>query len=170
MIRINLRLEVPAEGVEDFAEEMAAVDVSGAADAGEEAVDTAFAMGGETISGGKALAAAAGAEGDEMRVDDGADEGDAVVGGLAEALLRVESEAEVFFEEVVDDVDVAEELLTLGVGNDDEEIVDVAAVVGIAELEDDEAVELVEEDVGEELAGEVADDNAATLGLVKETF
>lgn len=144
--------------------------MGGAADAGEEAIDAAFAVGGEAVGGGEALAATAGTEGNEMRVDNGADEGDAVVGGLAEALLWMEGEAEVFFEEVVDDVDIAEELLALGIGDDNEEVVDVAAVVRIAEVEDDEAVELVEEDIGEELASKVADNNAAALRLVEKAL
>lgn len=70
----------------------------------------------------------------------------------------------------MDGVDVAQELFALLGGNDDEEVVDVTTVVFIAEIESDVAVELVEEDVGEKLASEIADDDAAALGLVEEAF
>ncbi len=56
------------------------------------------------------------------------------------------------------------------VGDDDKEVVDVATIVFVAKVESDITVELIEEDVGEELAGEVADDDAATFGLVEEAF
>lgn len=77
-----------------------------------------------------------------------------------------ELEAEIFF----DNADVAEELFALFHGDDDEKVVDVATVMLISEVELDETVELVEKDIGEELAGEVADDDAAFFGLVEETF
>lgn len=70
----------------------------------------------------------------------------------------------------MDGVDVAEKLFALLGGDDDEEVVDVAAVIFVAEVKGDVAVELVEKDVGEELAGEVADDDAAAFGLVEEAF
>lgn len=77
-----------------------------------------------------------------------------------------ELEAEIFF----DNTNVAEELFALFHGDDDEEVVDIATVVLIAEVELNETVELVEENVGEELAGEVADDDAAFFGLIEKTF
>jgi len=55
-------------------------------------------------------------------------------------------------------------------GDNDEKIVDVAAVMFVTEVKLDETVELVEEDVGEELAGKIADDDAAFFGLVEEAF
>lgn len=82
----------------------------------------------------------------------------------------MESERKIVFKELVDDVDVAKELSLLGGGNDDEEIVDITAVMMITEVVDDKTVELVEEDVRKELAGKIADDDAAALGLVKEAF
>lgn len=160
----------PAEAVEEFLEEAAGVDVFGGAHAGDETVDVAFAAGGEGVGGFVGLATGAAAGDDEPRIDNGADEGDAFVDGLAVLLLRVEGESELAFEELLDGVDVAQELLALVGGNDDEEVVDIATVVFIAEVKHDEAVELVEEDVAEELAGEVADDDAATFGLVEEAF
>lgn len=74
--------------------------------------------------------------------------------------------AEVF----LDYSDVAQELLTAFHGNDDKEIVDVATIMLITKIELDKTVELVEKDVGEELAGKVADDNTALFGLVKKAF
>ena len=77
-----------------------------------------------------------------------------------------EFEAEIFF----DNADVTEELFALFHGDNDEEVVDIATVVLIAEVELNETVELVEENVGEELAGEVANDDAAFFGLIEKTF
>ena len=70
----------------------------------------------------------------------------------------------------MDGVDVAEELFALFGGDDDEKVVDVAAVMFVAEIEGDEAVELVEENIGKELTGQIADDDAAAFGLVEEAF
>lgn len=49
-------------------------------------------------------------------------------------------------------------------------VVDVTTVMLISEVELNETVELIEKDIGEELAGEVADDDATLFGLVEETF
>lgn len=141
-----------------------------ATDAGHDTVDVALAVGGELIGGGKTFATTAFAEGDETRIDDSADEGNTVVGGLAEALLGMEREVEMLFEEMVDDVDIAKELSTLRGGDDNEEIIHIATIMMITELVGDETVKLVEEDVGEELTGKVADDDAAAFGLVEEAF
>lgn len=70
----------------------------------------------------------------------------------------------------MDGVDVAEELFALFGGDDDEKVVDVAAVMFIAKIEGDEAVELVEENIGKELAGQVADHDTAAFGLIEEAF
>ena len=77
-----------------------------------------------------------------------------------------EFEAEIFF----DNADVAEELFALFHRDDDKKVVDVATVMLISEVELNEAVELVEKDIGEELAGEVADDDATLFGLIEKTF
>lgn len=138
--------------------------------AGNKAVDVAFAASGKFIGGFESLAAGTSARNDEAGIDDGADERDAFFDGLAVLLFRVEGEVELALEELLDSVDVAEELFALLGGNNNEEVVDVAAVMFIAEVEGDIAVKLVEEDVGEELAGEVADDDAAAFGLVEEAF
>lgn len=70
----------------------------------------------------------------------------------------------------MDGVDVAEELFALFGGDDDEKVVDVAAVMFVAEIEGDEAVELIKKNIGKELASQVADDDAAAFGLVEEAF
>jgi hypothetical protein len=103
-----------------------------------------------------------------MGVDGGAEEGDALVDGLEVAFVRVEGEVELMLEVMLDDWDGGEEALLVGV--DDEEIIDVAAIMLEAEVVGDEAVELVKEDIGEELAGEVADGNATSAWGVKEAL
>lgn len=59
---------------------------------------------------------------------------------------------------------------TLRHGDKNIEIVDIAAVMFVAEVEGDEAVELIKVNVREELAGEIADDDALTGWLIKEAF
>ncbi len=132
--------------------------------------DVAIAVGGELIGGGKTFAFAAVADGDKARVDNGADERDAVGGRLAKAFFRVEGEIELFFKKMVNDIDIAQKLRALGGGDDDKEIINVAAVMGIAEVVDDKTVELVEKDVRKELGSQIANDDTATFGLVKKTF
>lgn len=63
----------------------------------------------------------------------------------------------------MDGVDVAEELFALFGGDDDEKVVDVATVMFVAEIEGYEAVELVEENVGKELTGQVAEDRKSVV-------
>lgn len=138
--------------------------------AGDEAVEVAGAGGGEIVGGLETVAAGAAARNDKAGVDNGADKGDAFFDGLTVLFLGVEGEAEFSFEEFRDNGEVAEELGAAGHRNDNKKVVDVATVMFVAEVESDIAVELVEKDVGEELASEVADDNAATFGLIKETF
>lgn len=58
----------------------------------------------------------------------------------------------------------------MSLGNDNEKIVDVATIMFIAEIETDEAVELVKEDIRQELRSKIADDDAATLRLGEKTF
>ena len=164
------RLVFPAEAVEDFVEEMAAVGVRDGADTGNDTVDVAVAVGGELVGGGETFAFAAVANGDEAGIDDGADKGNAVSSRLAKAFLGVQREVEFLFEEMADNVNVAQELRTFGGGNDDEEIINIATVVRIAEVVDNETVELVEENVGEKLGSQIANDDTAALGLVKEAF
>ena len=84
--------------------------------------------------------------------------------------MRMESEFEFKAEILLDNADVAEKLFTLFHGDNDEKVVDIATIVLISEVELNETIELVEENVGEELAGEVADDDAAFFGLIEKTF
>lgn len=160
----------PAKTVEKFFEEAAGINVFRGAHAGDEAVDVAFTASGKFVGGFESFAARATTRNDETRVDYGSDERDTFVDGLAVLLFRVESEVELALEKLLDGVDVAEELFALLGGNDNEEVVDVATVMFIAEVESDVTVELVEENIGEELASEIADDDAAAFGLVEEAF
>ena len=82
----------PAEAVEKFFEEAARVDVFRRAHAGDETVDVAFAAGREFVGGFESLAAGATAGDDETRIDDGADEGNTFVDGLAVLLFWVKGE------------------------------------------------------------------------------
>lgn len=163
-------VKFPAEAVEDGFEEFAAVDVEHGALAGDKTFDVAFAEGGEAVGSGVGLATGAVSRDDEPRVDDGADERRALVDILGAAFVWMEGELELVVEELFDHDDVAGELRFLRERHDDIEVVDVASVVGIAEVVDDETVELIEEDVGEELAGEIADDNTVAGLTVKETL
>lgn len=160
----------PAETVEEFFEETAGINMLRGAHTGNEAVYVAFTTSGELVSGFESLAARTATRNNEARINYRADERDAFVDGLAVLLFRVESEVEFAFEEFLDGVDIAEKLFALFGGNDDEEVVDVATIVLVTEVKSDVTVELIEEDVGEELAGEVADDDAATFGLIEKTF
>lgn len=103
-------------------------------------------------------------------VDDGADEWYAFVDRLFILFVGMESEFEFEAEIFFDNTDVAEELFALFHGDDDEKVVNVATVMLIPEVELNETVELVEKDIGEELAGEVADDDATLFGLIEKTF
>lgn len=69
-----------------------------------------------------------------------------------------------------DDGDIAEKLGFLLHGDDDEEIVHVAAVMFVTEVHGDEAVELVEVNVRDELAGEITDHDAVAGAPVEEAF
>lgn len=107
---------------------------------------------------------------DETGIDDGADEGHAFVDRLLVLFAGMEGELELLAQVFFDDADIAKHLGALFHGNNDEKVVDVATVMFVAEIELDEAVELVEEDIGEELAGEIANDDATVFGLIEETF
>ena len=131
---------IPAESIKQLLEEAAAVDVDEAAHTGNHTFHLAFAVGGEAVGGLVGFAFSALAGDDVARVNGGADEGDAVINGLVIALLRMEGETEVELEVVADDGDVAQELLAVLQGNENIEIVHVAAVMGVAELVDDEAI------------------------------
>ncbi len=167
---VGVPIVFPAVDIEKFFPETATVDVDGAAHAGDETFDVAFTFGGEFVGGIVGVAAHAFAGDDKAGINNDADERDAFVGVLFVLLFGVEREAEFVEEEFANNLDVAQELFFFRFGDDDEEIVDIAAVVFVAEVEADEAVELVEEDVGKELGGEIADDDALAGRLEEEAF
>ncbi len=160
----------PAEAVENPFEKLAAIDVHESAFAGNEAGDFASAGGGEVVGGLVGFAAGAVAGNDEAGIDDGANERDAFADGLGFALVGMKGEIELVVEVFFDNADVAHELVFLRHRDDDVEIIDVATVMFVAELEGDETVELVEEDIRDELAGEVADDDAMAGFAIEEAF
>ncbi len=55
-------------------------------------------------------------------------------------------------------------------GDDDIKIVNIATVMFVTEIVGDETVELVEEDIGDKLAGEIANDDTAAGFAIEETF
>ena len=55
-------------------------------------------------------------------------------------------------------------------GDDDIEIIDIAAVMFVTEVHGDEAIKRVEIDIGEELRSEVADDHTLTWWLEEKAF
>lgn len=69
-----------------------------------------------------------------------------------------------------DNLDVTHELGFLGEGNDDIKIINVAAIVHIAEIKSNKAIKLIEEDIREELAGKIADYDTMTRFAVEEAF
>ncbi len=163
-------VKFPAEAIENRLEEFATVDVEHSALAGDETFDVAFAEGGEAVGSGVGFATGAVSRDDEPRVDDGTDERRALVDILGAALVWMEGELKLVVEELFDHDNIAGELRFLRERYDDIEVVDVASVVGVAEVVDDETVELIEEDVGEELAGEIADDDTVAGLTVEETL
>lgn len=163
-------VEIPAEAVEEIVKELATVDMKHGAFAGEESVGLAEASSGEAVGGLMSFATGAMAGDEKTGIDDGADERDAFVGELFAALMGMESEVEILGEEMIDNVDIADELVFLREGNDNEKVVDVATVMLVAEVHSDEAVELVEEDIRNELTSKIADDDAVAGLAIEKTL
>lgn len=69
-----------------------------------------------------------------------------------------------------DDVNITQKLCAFFHWNEDEKVVDIASIMFISEFKFHETVELVEKNIGKKLAGEIADDDAATFWLAEETF
>lgn len=138
--------------------------------AGDEAVEVAGAGGGEVVGGLETVAASAAAGDDKTGVDDSANKGDTFLDRLTVLLFGVEGEVKFLFEKFRDNGEVAEELSATGHRDDNKKVVDVATIMFVAEVKSNVAVELVEEDVGEELTGKITDDDAAAFGLIKEAF
>lgn len=163
-------VEFPAKGIKNLLEKFATIDMFHVAHAGDKTVDIALTVGGEAISGAVAIIAHAFARNNEARIDHGANEGDALVGWLFVLLLGMESELELGAEIFFDNFDIAQELLVLVHRHQNEEVVHIASIMFIAEVKLDVAVELVEENIGEELTGEIADHDPAAFGLIEEAF
>lgn len=138
--------------------------------AGDESFDAAFAGGGEAVSGLVGFAAGAATRNDKPRVDDGTSEGNAFVDGLFMLLMWVKFEFKFVAEIVRNDTDITEELFLLLHGDDDEEIVDVATVMLVTEVHSNETIELVEVDIGDELAGEITNDDTMPGAAIEEAF
>ena len=100
--------------------------------------------------------------------DDGTEEGRALCGVLQDDLAGMELQGELVGKEAADGAEGVAQ--GGGIGVDEVEIVDVAAVAAEAEGFSDERVERVEVEVGEDLAGEVADGEAATGGGGEQAF
>lgn len=160
----------PTKSIKKLFEKLAAIDMFHTAHTGDKPLDIAFAISTEFVGGAVTVVAGAFARNDEPRIDDGTDEGHAFVYGLLVLLFGMESETKLAKEELANNFDVAEELGALRFGDDDKEVVNIATVMLITEIETNEAVKLVKEDVRKELRGEIADDDAATVGLGEETF
>lgn len=128
------------------------------------------AVGGEVVGGlvGFALGAVTGD--DEARISDGADKRYAFFDELFATLMRVESKVELVAEIRFDDSNVADELFALLEWDDNVEVIDVATVMFIAEIVGDKTVELIEENIGNELAGEIADHDTAAGAAIEKTF
>lgn len=163
-------IKFPAETIEKIAEETAGINMEQGAFAGDDTFEITGAVGGEVVGGlvGFALGAVAG--NDEARVSDGADKRYAFLDELFATLVRVEGEVELVAEIRFDDSNVADELLALLERDDDVEVIDVATVMFVAEIVSDETVELVEKDIGDELASEITNYDTATGAAIKKTF
>lgn len=131
--------------------------------------DETFATSGKFVGGSVSFATGAVTWHDETGIDDGADERNAFVDGLSVDFVRMKGEFEAL-KILVDNGNVTHELRLLGHRNDNVKVVDVATVMSITEVESDEAVELIEIDIGEELTGEIADDDTVTGLAVEEAF
>lgn len=135
----------------------------------DEAVNGALAASSETIGGGVSFATGAVSGYDETRINHSANKGNTFVGGLSVHLMGMKGEVEPV-QKAVDDGNITHYLRLLGDRDNDIKIIDVATVMLVAEVEGDEAVELVEEDVREELAGEITDDDAVSRLTMKEAL
>lgn len=163
-------VKIPAKSIKNLFEKLAAIDVFDMSHTGDEPVDISVAVGGEFVGGAVTVAADAFAGDDETGIDHGANEGDTFVGGLFVLFLGVKGEFELAAEVLFDNFDIAQELFVLIHGYEDEKVIHIAPVVFISEVKLDIAIELVEENIREELAGEVADDDTAPFGLIEKAF
>lgn len=163
-------VKVPAKSVKNLFEELTTIDMFDVPHAGDESVDITVAVGGKFVSSAITVTADAFPRDDETRIDHGADEGNAFVGGLFILFLRVESEFELAAEIFFDNFDIAQELFVFIHGHKDEKVIHIAPIMLVPEVKLDIAIELVEENIRKELAGEITNDDAAAFGLIEETF
>lgn len=106
-----------------------------------------------------------------MRIDAGAEKRHAVINGTEIALFRMECKSEIVFQKRFNAFNICLGFLVIFLFDHNEEIIDVAAVVLITEFETDETVELIEIDVGDELGGQIAnDDTEAIIPRVEALF
>ncbi len=138
--------------------------------AGNETFNAAVTAGSEAIGGGVSVAAGAVTGDNEAGIDDGADEGDAVVGGLSADFVGMEGEVELVLEVTIYNSDVAHKLRFLRHWDNNEKVVDVAAIMFVTEIESNKAIELVKVNIGKELTGKIADDDTVAGATMKETF
>lgn len=136
----------------------------------KKALDVASAVGSKLIGGSVSFAASAMTRHDEPWVDNCADKRDAFVGELGAAFVWMESELKLIAEIIADDFDITHELGFLGERHNNIKIVNVASIVHVAEVESDEAVELIEENIGEKLTGKVANNDTVAGLAVEEAF
>ena len=139
------------------------------AEVGDDSIEV-LATSGEVLAGLMEMRLQAVARVKTMGIDAGAEKLHALVDFAAVALFRVESHLQVVFQITLDYGDVLFGFLVLLGRNHVEEVVDIAAVVFVAEIVGDEAVELVEVDIGHELRSEVADNDTASGWLLIEGF
>ncbi len=163
-------IKFPAETIEKVAEETARINMEQGAFTGDDTFEITGTVGGEVVGGLVGFALGAVARNDEARISDSADEGYTFLDELLAAFKRVEGEVELVAEIRFDDGDVADELFALGERDDDVEVIDVATVMFVAEIVNDETVELIEKDIGDELASEITNYDTTTGAAIKKTF
>ena len=136
----------------------------------EDASRVADALGGETVGGLVSLALGAAAGDDEPRENGSANKGRTMIDGLDVAFLGVKGEIELLAQKALNHVDIAQQLISAFERNENIKIIDIATIMGIAQLVDNVTVELVKENIGKQLAGEIANHNALTFWLAEKTL
>ena len=126
----------------------------------EDASRVTDTLGGEAVGGLVSLALGATARDDESWENGSANKGRTMIDGLDIAFLGVKGEIELFAQKALDQIDVAQQLLSAFERNKNIEIIDIATIMGITQLVDNVTVELIKENIGKQLAGEIADHDA----------
>lgn len=98
------------------------------------------------------------------------DKKDGVMSVLDVAFLRMEGKTHTGKKRLDGIIDESDEIVDFGWGDDKIKIIDIATVMFDFEVELDEAIKQIHVDVGEKLGGEIADGEAAPVGLIKKTF